>query len=65
MMTVVLKATELATMASVKAQSGRANLLFEPDVRRFGLTQVNAFDRIVKAGYDCAQEVLRNKKICN
>lgn len=58
MMSVVLKATELATMANVRAQGARASLLLEPDVKRFGLTEVNAFDRIVAAGYDCASAAM-------
>lgn len=63
MMTVVLKATELATMANVRAQGERASLLLEPDVKRFGLTEVNAFDRIVAAGYECAAAALETGKI--
>jgi len=59
MMTVVLKATELATLADLRAQGQRASLLLEPDVKRFGLTQVTAFERIVTAGYDCAVAALR------
>jgi NTE family protein len=60
MMTVVLKATELATLADLRAQGQRASLLLEPDVKRFGLTEVNSFDRIVAAGYDCAVKVFRS-----
>ncbi len=59
MMTVVLKATELATLADLRAQGMRASLLLEPDVRRFGLTEVNSFEQIVVAGYDCAVATLR------
>ncbi len=62
MATVVLKATELATLADLRVQGRRASLLLEPDVKRFGLTEVDAFDRIVAAGYDCAIEVLRSIK---
>jgi NTE family protein len=56
LMTVMLKSTELATMAQVKAQGARASLLLSPDVRRFGLTEVKAFERIVQAGYEEAKE---------
>lgn len=59
MMTVVLKATELATLADLRAQGKRASLLLEPDVKHFGLTEVNSFERIVAAGYDCAVATLR------
>ena len=51
LMTVLLKATELATLQNVRTQGERASLLLQPDVRRFGLTEVRAFDRIVEAGY--------------
>jgi predicted acylesterase/phospholipase RssA len=56
MMTVLMKATELATLSNVRAQGSRASLLLEPDVRKFGLTEVNSFDRIVEAGYECAKQ---------
>ncbi len=58
MMTVVLKATELATLASVRAQGERASLLLEPDVKRFGLTEVRAFDDILQAGFEEAEAAL-------
>lgn len=60
LMTLMLKATELATLQNIQAQGTQANLLLQPDVRRFGLTQVKAFDRIVEAGYHCAVEQLKN-----
>jgi len=51
LMNVMLKSTELATLQNVRAQGQRASLLLQPDVRRFGLTQVAAFDKIVEEGY--------------
>lgn len=62
MMTVVIKATELATLADTRAQGKRASLLLEPDVRRFGLTEVNSFERILAAGYECAVATLKSLK---
>jgi predicted acylesterase/phospholipase RssA len=56
LMTVLLKSTELATLPQVKAQGARASLLLQPDVRRFGLTEVKAFEHIVEAGYFEAKE---------
>ncbi len=58
LMSVLMKSNELATLQQVRAQGRSASLLLQPDVRRFGLTQVNAFDRIVEAGYRCASAAL-------
>jgi len=60
MMTVVLKATELATLQDVRLQGERASLLIQPDVRRFGLTEVRAFDDILGAGTLAAETVLHH-----
>jgi NTE family protein len=54
--TVLLRATELGTLARVREQARHADLLLQPEVRQFGLTEVKAFDRIVRAGYDHAME---------
>ena len=51
LMNLMLKSTELATLQNVRAQGQRASLLLQPDVRRFGLTRVAAFDDIVQEGY--------------
>jgi NTE family protein len=61
MMTVVLKATELATMNIVRLQGERASLLIQPDVRRFALTEVRAFDDILQSGYAAAEETLHHR----
>jgi len=55
MSTVMLKATELGTLHHVRAMGAQADLLLQPPVRRFGLTEVRAFDRIVEAGYEHAK----------
>ena len=55
MSTIMLKATELGTLHNVRAMGAQADLLLQPPVRRFGLTEVKAFDRIVEAGYEHAK----------
>jgi len=58
LMSLVLKATEIGTMADVRAAGERADLLLRPPVSRFGLTAVDAFDDIVRAGYEHARAAL-------
>ncbi len=58
LVTLLLKSTEIGSMVRVQQQGRDADLLFNPDVRKFGLTNVKAFDRIVEAGYRDAQETL-------
>jgi len=54
--TIMLKATELGTLERVNQMSKQADLLLTPPVRKFGMTDMKAFDRIVEAGYDHAKE---------
>jgi predicted acylesterase/phospholipase RssA/CRP-like cAMP-binding protein len=56
--TVLLKATELGTLARVRELGRQADLLLQPPVRQFGMTEVKSFDRIVQAGYEHAMEHL-------
>jgi predicted acylesterase/phospholipase RssA len=56
--TVLLKATELGTLARVRELGRQADLLLQPPVRQFGMTEVKSFDRIVQAGYEHAMEQL-------
>jgi predicted acylesterase/phospholipase RssA/CRP-like cAMP-binding protein len=56
--TIMLKATELGTMTRVRELGNQADLLLNPPVRKFGMTEVKAFDRIVQTGYDYAKEEL-------
>ena len=58
LMSLLLKATEIGTMASARAAGGRADLLLRPPVSRFRLTDVKAFDDIVQAGFDHARAAL-------
>ena len=57
-MSLLLKATEIGTMAHVRAAGQRADLLIRPPVSRFSLTDVRAFDEIVKVGYDHARSAI-------
>jgi len=52
--TIILKATEIGTQNQVRESGKQADLLLRPPVRRFGLTEVKAFDEIVDAGYQYA-----------
>jgi len=54
--TILLKATELGTLERVTQMSKQADLLLNPPVRKFGMTDMKAFDQIVDAGYEHARE---------
>ena len=56
--TLMLKATELGTMARVRELGKRADLLLQPPVRQFGMMNVKDYDRIVDAGYRYGMEIL-------
>ena len=56
--TTILKATEIGTQSQVRASGMQADLLLQPPVRQFGLTDVTAFDRIVETGYQYAKTEL-------
>jgi len=55
---IMLKATLLGTLERVKEQGKRADLLLHPPVRKFGMTEVKSFEKIVQAGYDHAKSEL-------
>jgi predicted acylesterase/phospholipase RssA/CRP-like cAMP-binding protein len=57
-MSLMLKATEIGTMADVREAGQRADLLMRPPVSKFSLTDVRAFDDIVQVGYEHARQVL-------
>jgi len=57
-MSLLLKATEIGTMADVRAAGERADLLIRPPVSRFSLTDVRSFDEIVRVGYDDARQAI-------
>jgi len=52
---IMLKATLLGTLDRVREQGKRADLLLRPPVRKFGMTEVKSFEKIVQAGYDHAK----------
>ncbi len=56
----MLKATEAATLEEVRRLGRMADLLIDPDIKRFGITDVKSFDQIVQAGYQRGVELLEN-----
>jgi len=58
---ILLKSTEAGTQEEVRRHGAMADLLIDPQVRRFGMTDVKSFDQIVQAGYERARELLENR----
>jgi predicted acylesterase/phospholipase RssA/CRP-like cAMP-binding protein len=56
--TLILKSTEIGSVARVREQSARADLLITPPVNRFSMMDVSRFDKVVDAGYQQAREQL-------
>ena len=63
--TIMLKATELGTMERVNELGRQADLLLTPPVRKFGMTEVKAFDQIVETSYSYAKEQIAAWKAHN
>lgn len=57
---IMLKSIEAATLEEIRRLGRMADLLIDPDIRRFGMTDVKSFDKIVQAGYQRACELLKN-----
>jgi len=57
---IMLKSIEAATLEEVRRLGRTADLLIDPDIKRFGMTDVNSFDQIVQAGYERGVELLKN-----
>ena len=57
-MALLLKATEIGTMADVRAAGLGADLLLRPPVSRFSLTDVRSFDTIVGVGYEYGRQAI-------
>jgi len=55
---IMLKATLLGTFDRVREQGQLADILLNPPVRKFGMTEVKSFEKIVQAGYDHAKTEL-------
>jgi predicted acylesterase/phospholipase RssA len=51
---IILKATMLGTQERVREQGMKADILLNPPVRKFGMTEVRSFEKIVEAGYQHA-----------
>ena len=51
---IMLKATLLGTLERVREQGKMADIVLNPPVRHFGLTEVKSFEKIVQAGYQHA-----------
>jgi len=60
--TIMLKSTETGTLEEVRRLGAMADLLIDPHVRQFGMTDVKSFDQIVQAGYQRACELLENRQ---
>ncbi len=60
--TLILRSTEIGTLLQSRAHGERADLLINPPVRQFGLTDVKVYDQVVEAGYRHAREVFENWK---
>jgi NTE family protein len=60
LISILLKSTETATLEHVHQHGALADLLIDPPVRQFGMTDVKSYDRIVQAGYQRACELLEN-----
>lgn len=56
--TLMLKSTEIGTMARVRELGARADLLLRPEVYRFSMMNVKSFDRLIEAGYANARDEL-------
>lgn len=56
--TIILKSSILGTQKQVSEQARQADVLLNPPVRKFSLTGVKSFDKIVEAGYECAMSEL-------
>ncbi len=58
MATLILRSTEIGTLVQSRQRGAAADLLITPDVRQFRMTDVRAFDAIVKRGYEAGRETL-------
>ena len=56
--TLILKSTEIGTVARVRELGARADLLLAPSVYQFNILDVSCFHRVVEAGYAHALETL-------
>ena len=59
----ILKSTETATLEQVRKHGAMADLLIDPDIRNFGMTDVKSFNEIVEVGYTRTKELLTPTEI--
>lgn len=60
LVSIILKSTEAGTREQVRRNGAIADLLINPPVRGFGMTDVKSFEKIVQAGYDRTRELLED-----
>ena len=56
--TLMLKSTEIGTVARVRELGARADLLLTPSVYQFNILDVSCFHKVVEAGYAHAREAI-------
>ena len=56
--TLMLKSTEIGTVARVRELGARADLLLVPTVYQFNILDVSCFHKVVEAGYAHAREAI-------
>lgn len=56
--TLILRSTEIGTLQQSRERGAAADLLINPPVRQFGMTDVKAFDAIVEVGYEHGRAAL-------
>jgi len=61
---IIMKATETATLEQIRKHAEMADLLIAPDLQRFGMTDVKSFDKIVVAGYEHTVDLLKSSDLC-
>ena len=57
--TLILRSTEIGSLAQARQRRASADLLISPPVSKFRMTDVSAFDPIVEVGYSHGLEALR------
>lgn len=50
--TLIMRSTEIGTLALARERRSAADVIVSPPVRQFGMTDVKAFDAIVQVGYE-------------
>ena len=61
MLTTLITTTTLGSAQKMRAVSADVDLMFNPDVSRFGMLEWRSYDRLVELGYNHAKEVLAKR----